>query len=69
MQWVTCKPATAGGKQIPLGTKGEGEVPAHLVGKVSVLIVATPQAEPEAEPEQAEQAEPEAEKPTKGGKR
>lgn len=65
MQWITCKKAFALGKEIPLGTKGEGEVPAHLVGKVSVLIVATPQAEPEAEPEHVEQAEPEAE-PVKG---
>ena len=61
MQWMTVKPATSGGKPVPIGTKGEGEVPAHLVGKVSFLVVATPQAEPEAEPE--------AEKPTKGGKR
>lgn len=60
MQWVTCKPATSGGQQIPLGTKGEGEVPAHLVGKVSFLIVATPKVE--AEPRS------EAEKPKRGGR-
>jgi hypothetical protein len=49
MQWITCKKAYANGKEIPLGTKGEGEVPSNLVGKVQVLIVATPQAETEAE--------------------
>lgn len=49
MQWITCKPASSLGKAIPIGTKGEGEIPLHLVGKVQVLIVATPQAEPEAE--------------------
>lgn len=52
MQWITCKKAYALGKEIPLGTKGEGDVPAHLVGKVSVLIVATPQADPEPEGEE-----------------
>lgn len=67
MQWITCKKAHALGKEIPLGTKGEGEIPSNLVGKVQVLIVATPQAESEAE--QEEQAESEAEKPTKGVKR
>ena len=59
MQWITCKKAFALGKEIPLGTKGEGEIPSNLVGKVQVLVVATPQSE----------AEQEAEKPTRGGKR
>ena len=55
MQWLTTKPATSNGEPVPVGTKGEGEVPAHLIGKVSFLIVATPQAEPEAEPEGEEE--------------
>lgn len=62
MQWITCKKAFALGKEIPLGTKGEGEIPSNLVGKVQVLIVATPQAEAG----QDEQAE--AEKPKRGGR-
>lgn len=66
MQWLTTKPATSNGEPVPVGTKGEGEVPAHLVGKVSFLIVATPQAEAEAE--QEDQAEAEAEKPKRGGR-
>jgi hypothetical protein len=64
MQWITCKKAYANGKEIPLGTKGEGEVPLNLVGKVQVLIVATPQVEAVAETEP--QAETEAEKPKRG---
>lgn len=51
MQWITNKPAYSLGKPVPVGTKGEGDVPAHLVGKVSFLIVATPKAEAEAEAE------------------
>lgn len=47
MQWYTTKRAFAGGKEIPIGTHGEGEVPANLVGKVAVLVVATPQEDPE----------------------
>jgi hypothetical protein len=47
MQWYTTKRAYSGGKEIPIGTQGEGEVPTHLVGKVAVLIVATPQEEAE----------------------
>lgn len=46
MHWITNKPAYSLGKPVPVGTKGEGDVPAHLVGKVSFLIVATPQEEP-----------------------
>ena len=58
MQWMTVKPATSGGKPVPIGTKGEGEVPAHLVGKVSFLVVATPQ----------EDSESDEDKPTKAKK-
>lgn len=47
MQWYTTKRAYSGGKEIPIGTHGEGEVPANLVGKVAILVVATPQAEAE----------------------
>ena len=49
MQWMTVKPATSGGKPVQIGTKGEGEVPAHLVGKVSFLVVATPQEDSESD--------------------
>ena len=49
MQWYTTKRAYSGGKEIPIGTQGEGEVPAHLVGKVAVLVVATPQTESDPE--------------------
>ena len=49
MQWYTTKRAFAGGKEIPIGTQGEGEVPANLACKVAVLVVATPQAEPDPE--------------------
>lgn len=37
MKWITVKKANAKGKAIPLGTKGEGDVPASLVGKVQFL--------------------------------
>ncbi|WP_396180178.1 hypothetical protein [Flavobacterium sp.] len=47
MQWYTTKRAYSGGKEIPIGTQGEGDVPANLVGKVAILVVATPQAEAE----------------------
>ena len=50
------------GKEIPIGTRGEGEVPAHLVGKVQVLITATP-AEAEKPADEAEPAE--ADKPAR----
>ena len=50
------------GKDIPIGTRGEGEVPAHLVGKVQTLITATP-AEAEKPADEAEPAE--AEKPAR----
>lgn len=62
MQWITCKRATSMGEEIPVGTRGEGEVPAHLVGKVQVLITATP-AEAEKPADEAEPAE--AEKPAR----
>lgn len=62
MQWYTTKRAFAGGKEIPIGTQGEGEVPANLVGKVAVLVVATPQAEAEsAAGEESKQEAPAAE--------
>jgi hypothetical protein len=44
MNWQTNRKASAEGKAIALGTKGKGEVPAHLVGKVAFL-----QSEPESE--------------------
>ena len=37
MKWITVKKANAKGKPVPLGTKGEGDVPASLVGKVQFL--------------------------------
>lgn len=57
MQWYTTKRAYSGGKEIPIGTQGEGEVPAHLVGKVAVLVVATPQ-ETEADASDSEADKP-----------
>lgn len=37
MKWITVKKANAKGKPVPLGTKGEGDIPASLVGKVQFL--------------------------------
>ena len=37
MKWITVKKANAKGKPVSLGTKGEGDVPASLVGKVQFL--------------------------------
>jgi len=36
-KWVTIKAAKSGGKEVKLGTKGEGEIPLHLIGKVAIL--------------------------------
>lgn len=65
MQWITCKRATSMGEEIPVGTRGEGEVPAHLVGKVQVLITATPAEPAEAEKPADEVEAAEAEKPAR----
>lgn len=37
MNWITVKAAKQKGKDVPVGTKGSGDVPASLVGKVSFM--------------------------------
>lgn len=37
MKWITIKAAKNLGKDVNIGTKGEGEIPLYLVGKVAVL--------------------------------